>query len=1817
MADAIQTLPQTLPNTGPATSAEGGGASGSFSSDETAVNSAARNPSNFDLAVDSTAMAGGSGGSVWDDAANLATKGLPLVARSMYLSFKNMPADVGNWLGMNNHIETMQELLGDSSNNKDLQQYYGEHAQGIDATAIIAGSFLPGMLASKMTSAGKIVSAIKAGKQVGDDINFAMGLLPAIREAKVLAEATAEIANNVTVYSSIAADTMKASMLGIADQALQAAAWEAATIATMHSNPSLNNDGFVDSLDHVFWGGITGGLFGSPFAILGARNTLRAAQAQYTMLEAGKQVLTKQGAGQFLVGDKIAQTLAAVWESEAMDAATTAAGKNFSEARAQAVRLDAIQQLNKVSDDSDVSNAMFDWMYKAKQQGMPLVGEGQNLGILDYMMQSKGVARVNNPEFLTADPDAFYLNIHTKETAGPPDAPNYLTGTYDAAAQYSHRVKFAEGFDPNNLKIAAFGDPMSPQIVAAADSLAPSAQSAWDHGFHLWTDNNGRLFINPESIGKDGPVFKKLPLDTQLDPEVFKQFKTTGKLPDDYPPVRNSTIVLNTKTGDATKDVWPTIGDIATAKFVPGSVNKLLGTSPVKLANDANSLDVAGKVYDYGLNKVYDATTASNLEANGRFAWAYLRGLKAGDTVASTDLPSLEAAVYQLKGLDQEAIDKLRLGMKLPDGSLSEFPTNLDSLQQHVVNLKQSILRDLTADGQPVRDAQDLATRVNAPIDWIKSGGAAGDFSQLSINPAEHLQLSHVRVNYAVSPVSFDSNADVARGIQAMQYRIDNIKELTQNVAGNFFKGAAQDIILGDTDLYNSAKAVGAQRTSSTFLGRADGDYSTLANRLQYSAKVLQTELDKAVDADNAYLTPHFHALMADDVAASNLAALRNAHLRMQEKFAFLPVEYSPSLKAQVEQLLGRDLAKGESILVPRKSMGTDAAKNFTWNADYKPKLADNAHDANKWVSATQLGKMSGGATALEGQASSLGMYTVPQKVADFLKTQQDINDARLIHSNNYFAAIGSSRKLETGNVYFPPVNTRNYPFVAFVKTREGLGGGTNSSAAILGRDADDLAQKIDLVKANHPELDVFSQGQSKEYFKARGDYDYNLNMTDNDVDTMLHRGGTLVDYVPNMNPKTTLADYAEWNKNQTTRLYRNYAELANGQLYSELDMMGKQYDWIANSRIGSASGTTSSAATAINNPYQNLKFQGLGINPRVGYTLWNDSQDKLESLFSTAFSKAKSAFGDASKGLIDFQQANDICKQYGLGDPFGTTMTAMRNYQVAGTPPITPMLEKFVRVANSVQTALSIRLDAMQALVNTISTPILMWPEALDAAKKLGVTELPGGSGVNVLGLTKLLGQSIQNWHSTEPAAVAFKQALFDKGILNLKPSSYFDLMNSLTLYGNESAGALADKMSSATNQAAKLIGSNFSEQFGRFMAADVARTIFGDAAGQEGEELWSNIHTFTSRVHGTTIASQRPVAFQGPIGAAIGLFQTYQFNFMQNTFRYVGEGNYKALALLAGLQTTMYGMQGLPGFNFINQTIIGNAMNNPAHSDIYSGSKSMLGDTLGNWALYGGASNLLQSGLYTRGDVNPRSMTILPVNPLDIPTVSSGIRAVQNLYDMTRKIHNGDDLWDTFTVGLEHNALSRPVSGLGQLMQGFSTTSQGSLISANQAVDLTGQSDFFNIANSMKRLVGARPLDEAVIMDAAFRRTAYQAADTDRMEALGAAVKDSIRKGAVPSDDQMNTFVGKYVAAGGYPANFGKAMVDWTKDANTSVANEVYRKLQTPAIQNLQKVMGGKMLPDYSMAPISAGVTIGGASTQTAGISATQNPSQYQPTQ
>ncbi len=418
--------------------------------------------------------------------------------------------------------------------------------------------------------------------------------------------------------------------------------------------------------------------------------------------------------------------------------------------------------------------------------------------------------------------------------------------------------------------------------------------------------------------------------------------------------------------------------------------------------------------------------------------------------------------------------------------------------------------------------------------------------------------------------------------------------------------------------------------------------------------------------------------------------------------------------------------------------------------------------------------------------------------------------------------------------------------------------------------------------------------------------------------------------------------------------------------------------------------------------------------------------------------------------------------------------------------------------------------------------------------------------------------------------------------------------MMEDLTVLGGESekqlvgAGGKLDRAFAAAKELGasasagleKWTGNRLAEWTNRAIAVGVAKKIsdLGVRAGlmDEATQL-SYINTFVNRTQGNILASQRPLIFQGPIGQAIGLFQTYQFNIMQQLFRGVAESGKKDAAMLLGMQGVMNGLNGLPAFQLINQHIVGTASGNTQHTDAYSATVGTLGKVAGEWLLYGVPSNLLQTNLYTRGDINPRQMTVIPVNPADVVAVSAYGKFLGNMKETLGKVAGGGDIWQSILQGVEHNGLSRPLTGLAQTAQAFSNPT-GKAFSTSTKGDVSFVNDFVSLA-TMSRLAGGKPIDEALANDELARANVYQAADRERLKAATETFKTSIIGNKAPVDDAVKSYLEAWVKNGGRVQDFNKAILTSITKANTPRANEVIRSLKGPYGQHMQNMLGGKL--------------------------------------
>ena len=301
-----------------------------------------------------------------------------------------------------------------------------------------------------------------------------------------------------------------------------------------------------------------------------------------------------------------------------------------------------------------------------------------------------------------------------------------------------------------------------------------------------------------------------------------------------------------------------------------------------------------------------------------------------------------------------------------------------------------------------------------------------------------------------------------------------------------------------------------------------------------------------------------------------------------------------------------------------------------------------------------------------------------------------------------------------------------------------------------------------------------------------------------------------------------------------------------------------------------------------------------------------------------------------------------------------------------------------------------------------------------------------------------------------------------------------------------------------------------------------------------------------------------------------------------MQQLARHISNRDARALLTFGGLQTALFGFNGLPFFEAVNTHIIGNAAINDSHSDVYTAVTSAAGKEVGDWLLYGTASAMpfmtdKMPALFTRGDVNPRHLTVIPVLPNQMPFWDASVRVASNVIDMAGQLAQGGDVKTTLLEALEHNGISRPLAGIAQAAQGYSSTSKGGLIAAN--------TDLWSIAN-FSRILGAKPVDEAIALNALYRQKAYEAKDAARLQALGKTVKSTLKNGNAPTEEELQDFLAAYASVGGRAEGYSRAMQRWYRDANTSIVNQMMLFHDTPYARNMFTIMEGQPLAEFTPA-------------------------------
>lgn len=1668
------------------------------------------------------------------------TKGIPLTGAAVVNSFYNTGVEVANVFGADAQKASTENEFGPDS---DTTKYYQQHSGVIEGAALAAGSLIPGL------GATRVLKLAQLGK-FGDTLKVATGLFSGMRD-EAIASATADAAGNATGTSLFGlnnANKIKTVLAGAADQALQGAVYQTATLATMHASPLTDNNTIGDDVKDVWDSakgfGLFGGLIDGAVNLNKIRVTNKLADIGTKDFEASGRV----GLGNTTPGDRIVSLYNTMDNiPEATNPLATAKLK-FTQATAN--RDIQSQLISAAGGDEELAGSLRSFIENGRVAGTIGPQEIQN----NFGQLSK-IGRITDPSVASKSNDVFYINktipsdlvdsathddVLTKIATGPAQDsraftltnPNQLPTIGRATSSFNLRTVTGNPLIMNTPMFSSVGD-------------------AYKTGVDVFLDAKGVAHINTDST-----AMTEVPRPGQdriLTRAEQAAVTATGNLPAGSKPLNAVGMTLDLSSGKIFGDeVLPVVGDFAKPVLKP------------------TGLQVGDTFFPHTASSGLPLNDP--MAANSRYVWADMRGIKMGDNIAANDLPMLEAA-YKDMSNGNNVFSSNRISA-FSDGSV--VPGTAADLLSHIADVKQGLYSDLLGEG---KNADEIGHILNAPTSGMTKNFNTSIPTEI-ITPAEQsANIRHVRLAYDIGTTK-DQEGNLLRGMQATNYRMKLAADTNSTTVANALSkltntpDQAQDYFqkLQFTKGTGDADILGA---GSSFFSNANAGYGTMAQQSERIGKATGdlVTMRHAVVSDT--LASSLNQLRSDTLAAAEYGNFRAVTQRTGEFFKLLTNDEAgqaglPTNTAVLENSTSLDKKTG----------------NLTWDKSYVPD-----------------GFVSGDTTTGAGLRS---YYTLSPKVADIERASMALNESRNAIRNDWWQAQGLNKPTyPAGRIYHPPIDGTKYPFMAYVRQREGYALGQSGAAVITGRSAEELQNKI---AALPQDMDVFTKNDLKGFYRqgggissdtgqfqaAKSDFDFDRNFTQTKVNSSLSRGGLLNNIAPETRPQNLINDLVDWHFRQESMLVRDHVELHNAATFDQLRAMGDRFDSTGTTRFGAI--TPFSARTA-DNPYTSYIRTALGVSNKDNYPLWQLAQDKLEAFGSSAFNAVKAAMGGLQKGILPAEDAAKVSERFGLGNPYGEAVDSLqKNYYgvLANQLPPTQIFKKFIGTANTILGSTVIRLDAFQQLIHAVTLPIMTAMEYGSASRDLQdllTSKVPGGlagaaqgaaqqTPLVVPSFSRVMYNAVRNYFQDDGTLAAQYSKL---GMTRDELTTHRQMIDSLTMpLGSLSESGWAQKIDSATTSAQKLTGTKFVNQFNHFMASDIGRQL-GEAMGFSGQDLADNISTFTNRVLGNQAAGQRAGIFQGPVGQALGLFQSYQWNMMQQLLRHVGEGDVKALAMGAGMQSSIFGVSSLPGFQALNQLISDHHGNEQGSGDLMSGISGMIGKDASNYLLYGGLSGLTGTSLYSRGDLNPRRASILPINPLNFPSVAAGIRVYNTLAQLTSNVTSqGGNVPASLLLAAEHNGLSRPLSGLAELMQGFSTSPSGQLISTN-----SGLGDLANIA-TFSRLLGARPLDEGIAIDSLYKANAMKAKDNARLQELGEGLKTSLYgEDDGMSDEKMSNTMAAYTAAGGNQTNFNSWYLRNIQDSNVSSVNRTFNNLRSPQSNYLQTMMGGVPLTDFRNNP------------------------------
>ena len=570
--------------------------------------------------------------------------------------------------------------------------------------------------------------------------------------------------------------------------------------------------------------------------------------------------------------------------------------------------------------------------------------------------------------------------------------------------------------------------------------------------------------------------------------------------------------------------------------------------------------------------------------------------------------------------------------------------------------------------------------------------------------------------------------------------------------------------------------------------------------------------------------------------------------------------------------------------------------------------------------------------------------------------------------------------------------------------------------------------------------------------------------------------------------------------------------------------------------------------------------------NPNLGeYAGWKWANSAFETTLafasdavgsiwnSTVAPLTKTIFGGKKQldpAKIDWQDYVGKLNSAGIQHPFAAwDAAAAEKFGVFSIESAPNASNRMVYASNALAATLALRLGELaQPLVNALSMPILT---GLAIAQKMPDSFLGVQKGTaNVMPMQIIV-----------EGARAINSPMFDGLNRKWEKLGYFSPMVSeatdiLKATRKFEKGAVASIEKALDSKMVEIMSkpSDWTETLTRKISMNIG-AVLAKRLYPELDEAGITIFArdFMDKSIGNFHASQRPVFYQGTLGVALGLFQTYMLTLGQSVYRHLELKNYKAIGKAALTQTAIFGTSSLPGYDAIS-TAIGDHFSDD-NIDMTTGVYRALPNKMADFLIYGMPSNM-GPALNTRGDIQLR----LP-NPMALDKTVAWQFATQGAA-MIGEIKGAlgadfPEMGRALGQAISLQSMSRPLARAAELATGYSITRQGTTVQTPEEV--------YTMSGIMARTFATRPIQEQKLRDMDHLNHFYGALDRDNRQEYIEKLRTQIRSGTL-TDESLAKITEEYFRHGGTPTG-------WRSAYNNAIA-----KTETPGTE----VFIDKLRPD-----------------------------------